>query len=217
MSGGVSRARWSGLLLGASLAVTGCTRDNAGAKPENPGSAPRPAVAALPFSSFDRAPIDSILTYAASLPYDDDYGVSDAQALAVYKAGGKRCPEGCTYGPLISIQPEVGAAFLTDDELKSGRVVARFVNEDTLAYDKLNIGPRSTTYYVVVNSGGVQWTGYFISSDPSRGSLSRIPHPIYVDAPHKGRYPRSTGRWIWAAEDEHAWVTCGSRCCKTGP
>ncbi len=217
MRHGVSRGSWRGLLLVATLAVTSCMRDNPGARTESTASPAAPAAAAPPFSSFDQAPIDSILAYASSLSYDDDYGVSDAQALAVYTAGGKRCPEGCTYGPLVSIHPEVGAAFLSEDELKAGRVVARFVNEDTVSYDKLNIGPRSTTYYVVVNTGGAQWTGYFISSDPSRGSLSRIPHPIYVDAPHKGRYPRSSARWIWAAEDEHAWVTCGAQCCKTGP
>jgi hypothetical protein len=117
----------------------------------------------------------------------------------------------------VTIQPEAGAAFLTDEELKGGRVIARFVNEDTLAYDKLNIAPKSTTYYVVVNTGEVQWTGYFVSSDPARGSLSRVPHPIYVDGPHQGRYPRSTARWIWVAEDETGWGTCGARCCKTGP
>jgi hypothetical protein len=169
------------------------------------------------FVSFDRAPIDSIIDYAQSLQYDPDIGVSDLQALAVYKPGGTRCPEGCTYGPVVAIQPQVGAAFLTDDELKVGRVIARFVNEDTLAYDKLNISPRSTTYYVVVNTGAAQWTGYFVSTDPARGSLSRVPHPVYVDQPHAGRYPRSAARWIWMAEDETAWTTCGWKCCRTSP
>lgn len=169
-----------------------------------------------PFESFDRAPIDSILRYAESLKYDEDVGVTDRQALAVLKPDGKRCPEGCTYGPVASIQPQVDAAFLSLEELKAGRVIARFVNEDTLAYEKLNLSAKSTTYYVVVNTGGPQWTGYFVSADPARGSLSRVPHPIYIDAPHD-RYSRSTARWIWVAEDEQAWVSCNSHCCKTGP
>ena len=169
------------------------------------------------FSSFDRAPIDSILAYAASLSFDTDRGVSDSQPLAVLKPGGATCPEGCTYGPIVTIQPEVGSAFLTDDDLKAGRVVGRFVNEDTIPYDKLNISAKSITYFVVVNTGAKEWTGYYVSSDPARGSQSRIPYPIYVDSPHRGRYTRSTARWIWQARDEGAWLTCGTRCCSTDP
>lgn len=201
------------------LLIAACRREGAPSTPADssamsvqPRKTPAPS-----FSSFDQAPIDSILAYAASLTYDSDRGVSDSQPLALYKPGGVRCPEGCTYGPIVSIQPEVGSVFLTDDELKSGRVVGRFVNEDTLSYDKLNISAKSVTYYVVVNTGAKEWTGYFISSDPARGSQSRIPHPVYVDSPHRGRYTRSTARWIWAEKDEGAWLTCGVRCCSSGP
>lgn len=200
------------------LTVTACPPGGRGVPADSVGATgPAVKTPAPAFASFDRAPVDSILDYAQGLEYDTDKGVSDLQALAVYKPGGKRCPEGCTYGPVVSIQPQVGAAFLTDDELKTGRVIARFVNEDTLAYDKLNLSPGSTTYYVVVNTGGAQWTGYFISADPARGSLSRVPHPIYVDEPHGGRYTRSAARWIWLAEDESAWTTCGVQCCQTSP
>lgn len=173
--------------------------------------------AVLPFASFESAPVESIVAYASTLVYATDHGVTDMQRLSVRAPGAPPCPEGCSLGPKVTIQPQVGSLGLTPQELREGRVIGRLLNEDTLAYERFNLSAGGTTYVVVVATDSTPWTGYLVSSDPARGTLSRIPHPITVDAPHQGRYLQSTARFLWTDAGESLWWDCGAECCVMSP
>lgn len=207
--------RASGAAVLALAIVTACGGDPL---PSSGGGHRAALVAsAPPFESFERAPVDSIVAYAASLTYATDHGTTDEQRLAVRSPGAPPCPAGCAFGAMVTVQPQMDAVHLTLDDLKEGRVVGRLLNADTLAVDQFNLSAGGTTYLVVVAADSAPWIGYLISTDPARGSQSRIPRPISVDTPHAGRYLQSTARFLWTDAGESLWITCDGGCCTLVP
>lgn len=155
----------------------------------------------------------ALARHVAGLEFDTSHAVTDEQRLMVLEKGGMR------HGVLARIEPEVGAAMLTRENVKDGRVIARVVVRSP---DKIT---RSTTYatlgivdsvshlYVMqfpaVGGTPARWTAFMLGSSGSKVELE-------LDVQdHPRRYPYlSIARWIWSHNDEHLWGTCGPDCCQ---
>lgn len=127
------------LALFLSFLIASC-----GGQPPSGGSQPKPVrpTPPPPFKErVERVRRDVLLRYATSLNYDTVAAVGDQQRLMIGK-----CPDDCRYGPLVDIQPEFGAAFLTTKTLGEGRIVGRFVNLGQAPYEKLAIPAGQVSY-----------------------------------------------------------------------
>lgn len=202
------------------LAACPSPRPSAGVPHDTVGAGPAPTPAP-PFASIDGATHSEVLRYARSLTFDGRTGVTDSQALAVALPNrpDAKCPADCTYGPVASIHPEVGAVALGDAELKAGRIVARIINADAAPYEKFHLGGRDTVYVWVDVAASPR--ARLISSDPERfEKQSRRDVRMTPEGPHPDaqRYLQSAARFLWSTEDEHIWITCQPNvCCKVEP
>src|SRR5439155_1785336 len=83
--------------------------------PASPGGTP-----AAPFAGVSGTPRQALLAYAHGLSFDTARGAGDEQPLPVMDSG-RVVP-----GPMVRIEPERGAAFLTRAQLGQGRIIARY-------------------------------------------------------------------------------------------
>src|SRR5438128_3528875 len=99
---------------------------------------PQVARAAPYASPTPRAGVDSLsdselVRYIGSLRFDSNIYAGDRQRLLVgrYVADS---PALARYGPLVTIQPAEGENRFTARALMQGRIVARFINQETDSY-----------------------------------------------------------------------------------
>jgi hypothetical protein len=184
---------WAALVI-----VAACYRE---AKPPAPPFAGR---------AIEQVPAAEVLEYARRVPF---MGISgDSQRLML-----GTCPADCRYGPLAHIEPASRSYELGDEALGAGRMLARVVNLDTIAYPKLNLGPRDTVYWWVDGTGG-RLRSVLVSSRPEVPPLvvgfRRVAHPEQ----RKGfRWRQAQARFGWSETDEGLWVACDwAECCQTG-
>lgn len=192
------------LALFLSFLIASC-----GGQPPSGGSQPKPVrpTPPPPFKErVERVRRDVLLRYATSLNYDTVAAVGDQQRLMIGK-----CPDDCRYGPLVDIQPEFGAAFLTTKTLGEGRIVGRFVNLGQAPYEKLAI-PAGQVSYVWVDFIDNSWRAYIVPSDEKLPITSR---KMQYEQHETKRWGLSIARWKWREDDEQAWFTCTELgCCK---
>lgn len=160
---------------------------------------------------IEQVPRGTLLDYARRIPYMEIAGDSQRLMLGT-------CPADCRYGPRAHIDPVSRSYELGDAALAAGRILARVVNVDTIAYPKLNLGPQDTVYWWVDGGGtGGQLRSVLVSSRPEAAPLvlgfSRVPHPEQ----RKGfRWRQAQARFGWRDTDEGLWAACDwSECCQT--
>lgn len=165
-----------------------------------------PPFAGQPIEQVSRA---TVLEYARRVPYIEISGDSQRLMLGT-------CPGDCRYGPLAHIDPASRSYELGDAALAAGRLLARVINVDTIAYPKLNLGPQDTVYWWVDGSGG-RLRSVLVSSRPDVPPLvtgfAREAHPEQ----RKGfRWHQAQARFRWRDSDEALWVACDwAGCCRT--
>jgi hypothetical protein len=118
------------------------------------------------------------------------------------------------YGPLAKIEPVIGAHDYSDDDLREGRIIARFfTRRGEKGYPKLGIVPGQVTHWwVQLDRTGRGGTSTYISAN-AKGQISRRRDALRVD-PHPGRFKQAVARWVWYEDDEKGQGTCGQACCK---
>lgn len=161
------------------------------------------------FVDIEGASPKEVGEYVSRLTFDMREGSGDRQRLMVGK-----CPS-CRYGPLASIEPEEGSWLLKEEEVSSGRIVARIINADTVGYTKLNLLPLDTTYVWVDQRNG-EWRSVLVPASP-KGKA--VVHKLrYEHHPERKPWRQAMARLDWREDDEQAWVTCGQyHCCRTDP
>ncbi len=231
-SGVLSTAAAALTLLG--VLVAGCAEEPP-ARDATPGGnmpshAPRPTPApgSVPggfHGTIDTASPQQRLAYAHALTFDTTDRATDTQRLMVVDSNGTR-----HYGPLVTIQPEIGTVGLTQADLVRGRIVARMVNYSDTAYPKLAIPANDTAYYWIDNKGAHgQWRAvYFARTAPGKlvdrtnGDSSAVPkggggHRWLRDSVAVHVNPdsmfRARAKWLWSEEDEGTWATCKMNGC----
>jgi hypothetical protein len=170
------------------------------------------AAEAPPFAGqpIDQAPREAVLAYSRAQHYVPVSGDSQRLMLGT-------CPADCRYGPRAHIDPVAGG-FLQDSASRSaGRVLARVINVDTIAYPKLNLGPQDTVYWWVDGSGGRE-RSVLVSTRPDSRPLilgfRREQHPEVSGEAFKWR--QAEARFRWRDTDEALWVACDVfECCVT--
>lgn len=203
----VRTLRATGIALLSLIATGGCgaQQPHDRVPPRLPRATPPPRFK----DPIEKVSREQLLRYARSLVFDTLAGVGDQQRLMLGS-----CPDNCRYGPLVEIQPEIGAATLDIKALASGRIVGRFVNKSSTPYDKLAIPP-SQESFVWVDSIGETWRAYIIPTD------SKLPvtlRSLGLERHGKPRWYQSLARWKWREDDEAAWITCTiDGCCKIDP
>ncbi len=159
-------------------------------------------------------PADSALqTCIRRLRFDSSTGASDEQHLLV-----ARSPDSARIGPRARIEPEEGSTGLTAKQLRTGRIIARFINFDAEAYPTLGMLPNSITYWWI--AGDYQHgrgTSVFIATDREGRVLRRTIRPGVFYTQHGADYvyPRAVARWILAprAAGTQPWSPCPERGC----
>lgn len=107
--------------LGLAALCGGCAQPA-----EQPAAAPEAAYSTLmaSFTSVMETPHDGIIGYATSLQFDTALAAGDEQPLPVWDKSGN------VVGTVnVRVEPERGAANLTDEELRAGRIIGRFIAE----------------------------------------------------------------------------------------
>lgn len=173
---------------------------------EGESGPPAPPFAGQP---LEQTPREAVLAYARGLPYRAVSGDSQRLMLGT-------CPENCRYGPLANIDPVAGSFLLDSADLGTGRILARVINRDTIAYPKLNLGPRDTVYWWV-DATRQQFRSVLVSSRPDAPPLvlgfRREQHPELGKEFH---WRQAQGRFLWRDTDEMLWVACAyAECCRT--
>jgi hypothetical protein len=186
------------------------------------GGTPGPAFAA----PYDSVPADTLLAYIRTLQFDDREWAGDKQRLMV-----GTCPNSCSHGPLVRIEPERRAHRneRADLENSQGRIIARMINYDaTLSYPKYNLGPSDTVYWVVSRVGSptrerAKGTAMYISVQGLKGrkkppitydSAVVESHNEYSRTHDYGYYPGvALAQWIWNDSDETKWGSCNQGAC----
>lgn len=157
-----------------------------------------------------RSSEERLRTYVRLLSFDTNYASGDEQRLMIGSYPNAR------YGPLVTIQPEIGNYRLSTDDLRHGRIIARFINHSDEPYPKLGLAPHSVTYWwAQVGSDSASNRSVMISTDSAGRIVSRTQTALYYDRPHETKYVSALARWFWIDSDEQGWSGCGTHCCKT--
>jgi hypothetical protein len=192
-----------------------------------------------PGFSIDTVSPSVVLAYAQRLEFDSTPGAADEQRLVTdpqcdstkaLKASQARAAHigaavrkvlsdstlqllmGCTVGPRVRIDPEIGAYRIGEAGVQEGRIIARMVNLEPIAYPKLNLQPRGTTYWWVDR----KTRSYYVSADTTiamvRDTLVYHKEPEYV------RWRQAIARFLVVDKDDKTWTACDSLyCCNTSP
>lgn len=133
---------------------------------------PRPTPAP-PFTSVDSASATDVLRYASTLEFTDDHAFADTLTVV----------EG-TRQALIRFSPEIGSRTTTLEQLKQGRIAARWLRFG----DSVRYPIRSMVGYVWMDSIPTGWRILYISSD---SVLGRTYGQAWLsdDSAHKDGYP----------------------------
>lgn len=160
--------------------------------------------------SVDRDSRQNVIAYARTLQFSEATGAGDEQRLTV---GADSVP---SHGPLVRVEPVVGANRSRREQLATGLLVARFINHDPVPYPQLSIGARDTTYWWADSVARGRWRALYLSSDPAIPPVELELHLDQVpDAQRNGLLP--SARWLFTDEGEKPWVTCSAAAaCRAG-
>ena len=169
---------------------------------------------------------EALLHYIRSLGFDTDPWAGDEQRLLIGRFVADS-PQLARYGPLVKIEPESGSQHLSYPELQRGRIVARFVNRDTIPYPKLALVARGVTYWWIEGSyqqdSGRGGRAVLITTDSAGRIVRRAPASLYYEDHGEYAYgtrfrrnPRALVRWAWLDNDEQGWYPCPRGCCRVG-
>lgn len=183
---------WLGLAV-----LSACYRE---AKPPAPPFAGRP---------IEQVPPATVLEYARRVPFMTVSGDSQRLMLGT-------CPDDCRYGPRAFIQPAARSYELGDDALAAGRVLARVINVDTVAYPKLNLGPQDTVYWWVDGTGGRLRSVLVSSRTDAQLVVTGFAREAHPEQRKGFRWRQAEARFLWRDTDEMLWVACDwAECCRT--
>jgi hypothetical protein len=179
-----------------------------------------------------------VLAYAQSLEFDATLGAADEQRLVtdplcdstkalrasqaraerLGAAARKVLPDstlqllmGCTVGPRVRIEPEIGAYRIGEAGIREGRIIARMVNLEPIAYPKLNLQPSGTTYWWVDGYRSV-----YVPADSTVATVldTLVLHPEGANV----RWRQAIARFLVVDNDDKTWTACDSLyCCNTSP
>lgn len=181
--------------------------------PPKPQSTPRRIASIDSGDTLFASP--SFAAYLGTLSFVSDSEAGDRQALLV-----GHYPDAAHYGPLANIAPELHANDGTIADLKSGKVIARIVNESADSYPKLSLLPHGTTYWWVQydssDTGVHSKSSYVAVNDEGAvvGVLSTIDSLQVVRSHVTFRVMQPLARFLWRNADEDTWGTCNGQCCK---
>ena len=157
------------------------------------------ATPAPPRSSLSEMSRDTFLAYARGLDFVTVDGAADTRRLE------PSC-SACSAGPLVTIQPERGSYGVPRKELARGRVIARWIDQDSLAAPTLGLSPHDTTYWWVDSVGG-RWRTVLIST---RASQAPIVDGLEL-VKHEGfEWRQALARVLPTG----GWGSCNGVCCK---
>jgi len=169
-----------------------------------------PAPAPPPFSGqpVDQVPRGTVLDYGRAQKYVAISGDSQRLMIGTFPQA--------TYGPRAHIDPVAGGFRQDSTSLRAGRLLARVVNDDSIAYPKLNLGPRDTVYWWVQETRG-QLRSILIST---RADAQTLVKGFRVEShPENGKdfkWRQAEARFVWSDRDEELWVACQIwECCRT--
>lgn len=165
-------------------------------------------------------PIESLAesdfrAYVQPLQFVRDTEAGDRQALLV-----GRYPDSARYGPLATILPEVNANRGAVSQLRSGRIIARIINESGESYAKLGLLPHAVTYWwVQYDERADTGRSVFITVDSAGRVIGRTVSGLEVTRYHPGgfRVNQPLARFVWTDNDEEVWGSCNGVCCKQVP
>jgi hypothetical protein len=150
----------------------------------------------------------TIRAYASALHFDSVLGAADSQLVDF------TFPQGqvTSTGSPSRIEPEMGAAYLTRDQLADGRIVARVRSQTVFAAQ--GIGPWWSYLWVDQRGPGRSWRSVLI---PSEGLPTRVVSGLLLHQ-HPGGYPPTCpeGRSCARFTSDGPCYVCGNRWC-TGP
>ncbi|MGQ0701856.1 MAG: hypothetical protein ACT4PM_01835 [Gemmatimonadales bacterium] len=179
---------WSGTAIASVLAlVTGC----------GPTATPPPR-----FGRIDGTSRGDLLAYAQSLDFDTARMAGDEQPLPIADSGR------IVMGPLVRIEPERGAMYLTREQMGQGRIIARF--RAAAAYPPLGI-PAGDSYLWVDNVGDSLRQVIV----PANESDSLRVTPLVIeehDRAYFGPRPVMSSRWVITMDS----VGCDTPCPRFG-
>ena len=132
---------------GGTPGVVPATGQSAGAPP--PRATPAP-----PFTSIDSASATDVLRYASTLEFTDDHSFADTLTIVEE-----------TRQALIRFSPEIGSRTITINDLKQGRIAARWLRFG----DSVRYPIRSMLGYVWMDSISTGWRVLYVSSDSAVG------------------------------------------------
>lgn len=166
--------------------------------------APAPSGTTAPgFAALDGTPRATLLAYGSSLSFDTALAAGDEQPLPVRDSTGRIVP-----GPVVRIEPERGAAYLTRAQLGSGRIIARYRAQ--AAYPPLGIPVGMS--YIWADSIGGKWREVVIPETPSE-SLRTDSMTLDIHSPaYYGPHPVHAARWIVGSD----YVLCNKPCTEYG-
>ena len=118
------------------------------------GAAPPRATPAPPFTSIDSASATDVLRYASTLEFTDDHAFADTLTIV----------EGSRQA-LLRFSPEIGSRTTTINDLKQGRIAARWLRFG----DSVRYPIRSMVGYVWMDSISTGWRVLYVSSDSALG------------------------------------------------
>jgi len=170
-----------------------------------------PAQRPTPRASFDRldakSPSDSALqAHFRDLSFASSHGSTDEQPLMLGEY-----PRNARYGPLATVEPEIGLLQINAEAFEQGRVVARIINHGTESYERLGLPPKSITYWwAEYYQGTHRGRSILIATDSASGRiLRRIEGGLSVlpDSVNP-RYQMPVARWHFFATGERPCFPC---------
>lgn len=200
---------------------------------------PRPTPAP-PFGRFEEGSPSARVAYAASLRFDSVRGAADEQrlvtdttcdsprALRATEARERARVMGiakaarladstlltaCTVGPRVRVEPESGAYLIGPAGLRTGRIIARLVNLDSIPYPKLNLQPLGTTYWWVDSAGPGGYRSAYVPADTTAPvKWDTLVYHLEKDV----RWRQALARFEVVEQDDKLWTACDSLgCCRS--
>lgn len=185
-----------GLIAGLLAVAAGCARapdgdagTTAAAVTQEAPELPAPA-----FGRPDTARRSVVLEYAGGARFVDDPRFNDEQGLL---DSGRR-------GPVVRVEAVVNAHRFRREQLREGRLLARFIS----AGDYAPLGLRRGEYYVFVDSLD-GWRAVIVPRDG--GQPTRVMQMAVLSRSHMFDVPSS--RWFESEGFTFSYVPCGSGCC----
>jgi hypothetical protein len=153
--------------------------------------------------------------YVRSLQFVSDPEAGDHRPLLVGSY-----PDSARFGPLATIAPERHAYKGSVSDLKTGRIIARIVDEGAEPYPKLGLLPHTTTYWWVQYDAAaptdtIRTRSVFVTLDTNSHIVGRRNGKLEIHDTHISfRVDQALARFVWVDKDDDAWGSCAGVCCR---